>query len=110
MKFKEKSEHSRAEVEWTVNIYASKGLIQGTIKNVRLGGAYIQVKEVSDMNKNPNASMEIPEFHYAIFGTGETIRFEVSSRENTAVSYGLLVDLKEMPVDDLGFLASNVLR
>jgi len=45
MKFKEKREYSRAEVKWPVNISAAKGLIQGMIKNMSLGGAYIHLEE-----------------------------------------------------------------
>ena len=110
MKFKEKREYSRAEVEWPVDISAAQGLIQGTIKNMSLGGAYIHLKELLNTDENLNLSIEIPEHHYALFATGETIRFEVNSSENTPVSYGLGVRLKDMPEDDLEFLSSTVLR
>jgi hypothetical protein len=110
MKFKEKREYSRAEVEWPVNISAAQGLIQGTIKNMSLGGAYIHVDELPDMDENLSLSIEMPEHHYAVFATGETIRFEVNSSENTPVYYGLGVRLKDMVEDDLEFLFSTVLR
>jgi hypothetical protein len=110
MKFKEKREYSRRAVEWKANISAAQGLIQGTIKNMSLGGAYIQLNELPNINENLSLSIEIPEYHYAVFATGETIRFEVNSGEKTALSYGLGVRLKEMPEDDLEFLTSTVLR
>ncbi len=110
MKFKEKREYSRAEVEWPVNISAAQGLIQGTIKNMSLGGAYIHLEELPNMDGKLNLSIEIPEHRYAVFATGETIRFEVNTSENAMVSYGLGVRLKDMPEDDLEFLSSTVLR
>ena len=110
MKFKEKREYSRVEVELPVKISAAQGLIQGTIRNMSLGGAYIHLKELPDMDENLNLSIKIPEHHYALFATGEAIRFEVNSREETAIYYGLGVRLKEMPEDDLEFLSSTILR
>ena len=110
MKFKEKREYSRAEVEWPVNISTAQGLIQGKIRNMSLGGAYIHVEELPNMDENLSLSIEIPEHHYAVFATGETIRFEVNSSENTPVYYGLGVRLKNMVEDDLEFLFSSVLR
>jgi hypothetical protein len=110
MNFKEKREYSRAEVEWPVNISAAQGLIRGTIRNMSLGGAYIHLEELPDMDENLDLSIEIPEHHYAVFATGETIRFEVNTSENTLASYGLGVRLKDMPEDDLEFLSSTVLR
>ena len=110
MKFKEKREYSRAEVEWPVNISTAQGLIQGKIRNMSLGGAYIHVEELPKMDENLNLSIEIPEHHYAVFATGETIRFEVNSSENTPVYYGLGVRLIDMVEDDLEFLFSTVLR
>jgi hypothetical protein len=110
MKFKEKREYSRAEVEWPVNISAAQGLIQGTIKNMSLGGAYIHLEELPNMDGNLNLSIEIPEHRYAVFATGETIRFEVNTSENATVYYGLGVRLKGMPEDDLEFLSRTVLR
>ena len=110
MKFKEKREYSRAEVEWPVNISTAQGLIQGKIRNMSLGGAYIHVEELPNMDESLNLSIEIPEHHYAVFVTGETIRLEVNSSENAPVYYGLGVRLIDMVEDDLEFLFSTVLR
>ena len=110
MKFKEKREYSRAEVEWPVDISAAQGLIQGTIKNMSLGGAYIHLKELPNMDENLNLSIEIPEHQYAVFATGETVRFEINPGENTPASYGLGVRLTDMAEDDLEFLSTTVLR
>jgi hypothetical protein len=110
MKFREKREYSRVEVEWPVNISAPQRLIQGTIINMSLGGAYIRLEELPNMNQNLSLSIEIPEYQYAVFATGETIRFEIQPSENTPVSYGLGVRLKDMAEDDLEFLSTTVLR
>lgn len=110
MEIKERREYSRAKVEWPVNISGSQGLIQGTIKNMSLGGAYIHVEELPNMDKNLDLSIEIPEHHYAVFATGETIRFEVNASEQSPVYYGLGVRLKDMPEDDFEFLSRTVLR
>ena len=67
MKFKEKREYSRAEVEWLVDISAAQGLIQGIIKNMSFGGAYIHLKELPNMDENLNLSIEIPEHRYALY-------------------------------------------
>ena len=110
MKFREKREYSRAEVEWPVNISAAQSLIQGTITNMSLGGAYIRLEELPNMDENLSLSIEIPEHQYAVFVTGKAIRFEINSRENTPVSYGLGVRLKDVAEDDLEFLSTTVLR
>jgi hypothetical protein len=110
MKFKEKREYSRAEVEWPVNISCSQGFIRGTIKNMSLGGAYIHLEELPDMDENLDLSIEIPEHHYAVFAVGKTIRFEVKSSGQTPVYYGLGVRLKDITEDDCEFLSTTVLR
>lgn len=110
MKFKEKREYSRAEVEWPVNISAAHGLIQGTVKNMSPGGAYIHLEELPNMDENLDLSIEIPEHHYAVFANAGTIRFEVNASEETPHSYGLGVRLKDIPEDDFEFLSSTVLR
>ena len=110
MKFKEKREYSRAKVEWPVNISADQGLIQGKIKNMSLGVAYINLEELPDINENLDLSVEIPEHHYAVFANAETIRFEVNATEETPVYYGLGVRLKNIPEDDFEFLSTTVLR
>ena len=110
MKFKEKREYTRAEVEWPVNISAAKGLIQGTIKNMSLGGAYIHLEELPNMDEDLDLSIEIPEHHYAVFANAEAIRFEVNAGEETPLSYGLGVRLREIPEDDFEFLSTTVLR
>jgi c-di-GMP-binding flagellar brake protein YcgR len=110
MKFRERREYSRAEVEWPVNISAAQRVIQGTVINMSLGGAYIRLEKLPNMNENLNLSIEIPEYQYAVFATGETIRFEINPSENTPVSYGLGVRLKDMAEDDLEFLSTTVLR
>ena len=110
MMFREKREYSRVEVAWPVNISAPQLLIQGTMINMSLGGAYIRLEELPNMNQNLSLSIEIPEYQYAVFATGETIRFEIEPSENNAVSYGLGVRLKDMTEDDLEFLSTTVLR
>ena len=110
MEFKEKREYSRAKVEWPVNISAAQGLIQGMIKNMSLGGAYIYLEELPNMDESLDLSIEIPEHHYAVFVTAETIRFEVNASEETPVYYGLGVRLKEIAEDDFEFLSRTVLR
>jgi hypothetical protein len=110
MRIKERREYSRAEVEWPVNISAAQGIIQGKIKNMSLGGAYIHLQELPDMDENLDLSIEIPEHHYAVFANAETVRFEVNASEETPVYYGLGVRLKDIPEDDFEFLSTTVLR
>ena len=87
MKFKEKREYSRAEVEWPVDISAAQGLIQGTIKNMSLGGAYIHLEELPNMDENIHLSIEIPEHRYALYWP-----------------LGRQFDLRSIPVKTLRFL------
>ena len=57
-----------------------------------------------------NLSIEMPEHHYGVFATGETIRFEVNASEETPVYYGLGVPLQDIPEADFEFLSRTVLR
>ena len=47
MDFKEKRSFSRKEVEWPVSISAVQGTIEGKIKNISLGGAYMHVEKLA---------------------------------------------------------------
>lgn len=40
--FKERREQLRTEVEWTVSMSTTHGLVDGLVKNISLGGALVQ--------------------------------------------------------------------
>ena len=110
MEFRERREYSRAKVEWPVNISADQGLIQGTIKNISLGGALIRLEQLPNMDETLELSIEIPEHSYAVFANAEAIRFDVYASDETPVSYGLGVRITDLPEDDFEFLSSTALR
>ena len=110
MEFRERREYSRAKVEWPVNISAAQSLIQGTIKNISLGGALIHLEQLPNIDETLELSIEIPEYSYAVFANAEAIRFDVYARDESPVSYGLGVRITQIPEDDLEFLSSTALR
>jgi hypothetical protein len=110
MLLKEKREYSRAEVEWPVSISTVQGPVEGKIKNISLGGAFIHLGKLPDMDEALDLSMEVPEHHYAVFVSAEAVRFDVYASENTPVSYGLGVRLIDISEDDLEFLSTTALR
>ena len=75
-----------------------------------LGGAYIHLEQLPNMDENLNLSIEIPEHHFAVFANAEAIRFEVNVSEETPLSYGLGVRLREIPEDDFEFVSATGLR
>ena len=81
MDLKEKRSFSRTEVEWPVSISTVQGEIEGKIKNISLGGAYMHVDKLPDMTVDLDLSMEIPEHHYALFTTAEPVRLDVYGKD-----------------------------
>ena len=110
MEFKEKRSYSRTEVKWPVSIGRVQGAIEGEIKNISLGGAYMHVEELPDMTKSLDLSMEIPEHQYALFTSAQPVRFEVLPDDSAIVSFGLGVRLLDVAEDDVEFLTTTALR
>ncbi len=110
MVFVEKRQYSRTKVEWPASISTSQGSIEGTVKNISLGGAFIRLAELPYMDETLDLSIEIPEHHYALFTMAEPVRFDVDESESTSVFYGLGVRLKDIPEDDVEFLSTTALR
>ena len=97
-------------MEWPVKISAAKGLISGMIKNISLGGAFIRLERLPNIDETLDLSIEIPEHGYALFANAEAIRFDVYPSDESPVSYGLGVRITNLPEDDLEFLSSTALR
>ena len=110
MDFKEKRSFSRTEVEWPVSISAVQGEIEGKIKNISLGGAYMHVDKLPDMTVDFELSMEIPEHHYALFTSAEPVRLDVLPDDDAILSYGLGVRLMHVSEEDVEFLTTTALR
>ena len=99
----DRRQFARADVAWPVSMLAGKGSLDGTVKNISVGGALIHCEQRLDMNQPVQMGIEIPEYNHAILTTGQIVRSEIYDVDSTSPSYGFGVRFTEAPEEELEF-------
>ena len=89
MVLEERREHSRTKVEWPVSMATSRGLVDGLIKNISLGGALIQSLELPSPEETSRLRIEIPEHRHSVVATAAVVRFDVCEGDNFVYELGV---------------------
>lgn len=108
---KEKREYSRVEVSWPVSIIASKGLVEGEVKNICFEGALIRCSELADVDEALELNIVIPEQDYLSISVGVEIVWSKTheSEDRSQTTYDLGVRFVEISEEDLQLLSNTVL-
>ena len=85
----ERREHSRTRVEWPASMATARGLVEGLVKNISLGGALIQSLELPNPEETSRLRIEIPEHGHAVVSTATVVRFEVAAGDSFVYELGV---------------------
>ena len=105
-------EYSRAHVSWPVLMLGANKTIDGTVRNISLGGALIQCGELPVLGEILDLSMEIPEYHHTVTAVAEPVRFDVLDADTgeSSPSYGLGVRFTDIADEDLRVISKAALH
>ena len=95
----EKREHPRTEVSWPVSLITSQGLFDGEIKNISRGGALIQCRDLPEVDKSLELSINIPDHLLSISATVEKVRLNIDESNMALPTYDLAVRFSGIDVD-----------
>jgi hypothetical protein len=100
MTIKERREYSRTKVDWPVSLHTALGIIMGNIKDISLGGALIQTRQLPNLDEPFEIRIDVPEYAFPILTTVERVRLTVYDIDDPSPTYDLAVQFLEMPEDD----------
>jgi len=104
---KERRHYSRKEVSFPVVMLTSEGAIEGEVKDISLGGAFIHCRRPPHpIEETFSLSIEIPESNYILLATAEVERLETYVSNNDSPSYGVCVSfikIRACPVEEASF-------
>ena len=100
MAIKERREYSRASVDWPVSLPSAQGTILGKIKNISLGGALIQTRQLPSLDEPFKIRIDVPEYALPILTKVERVRLTVYDIDDAPATYDLAVQFLEMTRHD----------
>jgi len=95
----QKRKHPRAEVSWPVSVITSQGLFDGEIKNISKGGALIQCRDLPEVDKSLELSIEIPDHLLSVSATVEKVRLNIDESDISLPTYDLAVRFSGIDID-----------
>ncbi|MDH3772948.1 MAG: PilZ domain-containing protein [Deltaproteobacteria bacterium] len=95
----QKRKHPRAEVSWPVSVITSQGLFDGEIKNISKGGALIQCRDLPEVDKSLELSINIPDHLLSVSATVEKVRLNIDESDISLPTYDLAVRFSGIDID-----------
>jgi hypothetical protein len=95
----QKRKHPRAEVSWPVSVITSQGLFDGEIKNISKGGALIQCRDLPEVDKSLELSINIPDHLLSVSATVEKVRLNIDESNLALPTYDLAVRFSGIDID-----------
>ena len=96
MSIKERREYSRTKVDWPVSLHTALGIIMGKVKNISLGGALIQTRQLPNLDEPFEIRIDVPEYALPILTTVERVRLTVYDIDDPSPTYDLAVQFLEL--------------
>ncbi|PNV85287.1 MAG: hypothetical protein C0610_12605 [Desulfobacteraceae bacterium] len=95
----QKRKHTIAEVSWPVSVITSQGLFDGEIKNISKGGALIQCRDLPEVDKSLELSINIPDHLLSVSATVEKVRLNIDESDISLPTYDLAVRFSGIDID-----------
>jgi hypothetical protein len=95
----QKRKHPRAEVSWPVSVITSQGLFDGEIKNISKGSALIQCRDLPEVDKSLELSINIPDHLLSVSATVEKVRLNIDESDISLPTYDLAVRFSGIDID-----------
>ncbi len=101
---KERRRFPRLAVTWPVTMLTSQGPIEGEVKNISLGGAFISCREQPDANEAFRMVIKIPDHRQFIRATARIARSDIYDPDDKNGLTGIGVRFIEISDDDLQYI------
>ncbi|HYA03921.1 MAG TPA: PilZ domain-containing protein [Syntrophobacteria bacterium] len=106
---KKQRQHSRVKVSFSATMASGGRTIAGKIENVSLTGALIHCKELPNLSKRVELTIELPSHHYVISVHAKIIRLDIHDAGDGVPAYDIGVAFIDLSEEDLKFLSKKVL-
>jgi LysM repeat protein len=100
--------HARAEVDWPVTVASGNGTLNGRIKNLSRGGAFLDLAKNLELHEQIRLAIEIPEFEDVIYAKAEVIRTSSVIPGKNFTSFAVAVKFTEISNEDLRYFTGNL--
>jgi hypothetical protein len=107
---KKRRQHSRVRVSFPATIVSGGRTIEGKIENISLTGALIHCKELPNLSRRVELTVEMPTHHYVISVHAKIIRLDIHDAGDGVPSYDLGMVFIDLSEEDLKFLSKDVLH
>jgi hypothetical protein len=96
----EKRRYPRVEVKWPVTILTASGPIEGEVRNISPGGAFISCSEQPGLRETFRLVIKVPFERQYLVTKGKVARSTLYDPDDPAVSRGVAVRFTEISESD----------
>ena len=100
--------HARAEVDWPVTFTTGNATLQGNIKNISRGGAFLYLAKNLKVHEQIRLAIEIPEFEDVISAKAEVVRTSSLITGKNFTSFAVAFKFTEISNEDLRYFTGNI--
>ena len=104
----EKRQFPRVEVAWPVTMLTAKGPIEGEVKNISLGGAFVHCQEQPESNETFRIIIKVPHSRQFLRVSARIARSNIYNPEGTDEPIGIGVRFVEISEDDRQYIRQVV--
>ena len=96
----EKRRYPRAEVNWPVTILTASGPIEGEVRNISPGGAFISCNEQPGLHETFRLVIKVPFERQYLLAKGRVARSNLYDPDDCSLSRGVAVRFTEISASD----------
>jgi len=96
----EKRRYPRAEVNWPVTILTASGPIEGEVRNISPGGAFISCSEQPGLHETFRLVIKVPFERQYLLAKGRVARSNLYDPDDRTLSRGVAVRFTEISESD----------
>jgi Tfp pilus assembly protein PilZ len=100
----EKRQFIRVEVTWPVTMLTAQGPIEGEVKNISLGGAFVRCQEQPESNETFRMIIKVPHSRQFLRAGARVARSNIYNPEGTDEPRGIGVRFVEISDDDRKYI------
>ncbi|HYA03968.1 MAG TPA: PilZ domain-containing protein [Syntrophobacteria bacterium] len=104
----EKRRYPRAAVNWPVTMLTASGPIEGEVKNISPGGAFITCSAQPGLNETFRLVIKVPFERQYLLATGRVARSSLYAPDDRVLLRGVAIRFTEISEDDRNLLNQMV--
>ena len=104
----EKRQFPRVEVTWFATMLTAQGPIEGEVRNISLGGAFVHCQEQPESNETFRMIIKIPHSRQFLRASARVARSNIYNPEGNDEPIGIAVRFVEISDDDRQYIREVV--